>query len=226
MDMKQLLEQFLTAGKTLADKGQAMAEDKLGIPESGEERDAVLSSMGKGALMAGVLAALVGTSGGRKLTGAALKLGGLAALGGIGYKAYQNWQGDKADGTPVHELTGKAADDRSLLLLRAMVGAANADGHIDADEQEELKKQIMQMSLPEDMVEAVKAIVAQPPTAQELIAQANTATEANEVYLATRLFVGPDSSQVERDYLRTLVEGLQLNPELLAELDSQLDKEA
>ena len=29
---------------------------------------------------------------GRKLTGGALKLGSLAALGGVAYKAYQNWQ--------------------------------------------------------------------------------------------------------------------------------------
>ena len=47
-------------------------------------------------LAAGALAAvLLGTGTGRAVTGSALKLGGLAAIGGLAYKAYQNYQAGK-----------------------------------------------------------------------------------------------------------------------------------
>jgi len=52
----------------------------------------MLRGLGKGAAAAGALALLVGTKGGRRVTGTALKLGSLAALGGVGYTAYRNWQ--------------------------------------------------------------------------------------------------------------------------------------
>ena len=48
-------------------------------------------------LAAGALVAvLLGTGTGRQVTGTALKLGGIAAIGGLAYKAYQNYKnGDK-----------------------------------------------------------------------------------------------------------------------------------
>jgi len=43
-------------------------------------------------LAAGALAGLLlGTGTGRKITGSALKVGGLAAIAGLAYKAYQNY---------------------------------------------------------------------------------------------------------------------------------------
>ena len=48
-------------------------------------------------LAAGALAAiLLGTGTGREVAGGALKLGGLAAVAGLAYKAYQNYQSGKA----------------------------------------------------------------------------------------------------------------------------------
>ena len=49
----------------------------------------MFSGLGKGALMAGGLAALLGTGAGRRLTGGTLKLGGLAAIGGLAYQTYE-----------------------------------------------------------------------------------------------------------------------------------------
>ena len=48
-------------------------------------------------LAAGALAAvLLGTGAGRQVTGTAVKLGGLAAIGGLAYKAYQNYKAGNA----------------------------------------------------------------------------------------------------------------------------------
>lgn len=71
MDTRTFLDQMLGSAKTWAERGQELTEQKLGVPESGEQREAMLSGIGKGALAAGVLALLLGTGTGRKMTGAA-----------------------------------------------------------------------------------------------------------------------------------------------------------
>ena len=49
------------------------------------------------ALAAGAIAGvLLGTSGGRQVAGTALKLGGLAAIAGLGYQAYKNYKAGQA----------------------------------------------------------------------------------------------------------------------------------
>ncbi|MEZ5450173.1 MAG: DUF533 domain-containing protein [Thiolinea sp.] len=92
MNVNQLLEQMLQSGRAMAQQGQGYAEQKLGVPEQGPERDAMLSGLGKGAAAAGVLALLLGTRTGRRVTGTGLKIGSLAALGGIAYQLYNRWQ--------------------------------------------------------------------------------------------------------------------------------------
>jgi len=78
MNAKSLLEELLNTGREMAAKGQAVVEKKLDIEEPGEKRDATISGLKTGAVAAGVMALLVGTKSGRKLTGSALKLGSFA----------------------------------------------------------------------------------------------------------------------------------------------------
>ncbi|TIN31335.1 MAG: DUF533 domain-containing protein [Mesorhizobium sp.] len=104
-------------------------------------------------LAAGALAAvLLGTGAGREVTGAAVKLGGLAAIGGLAYKAYQNYKAGNAPAeapaagepellpppkdTAFHPSQAPQGEDEfTLTLIRAMISAAKADGHIDDDER-------------------------------------------------------------------------------------------
>ena len=150
MDAKKLLEELLQTGREVAAKGQPVIEKKLDIEEPGEKRDATISGIKTGAIAAGVMALLVGTKSGRKLTGSALKLGSLAAVGGIAWQAYKNWSaageaekaGNTVEALPVDQLDPEAANNRSLTLLKAMIAAAKADGHIDATEMSDINKKI------------------------------------------------------------------------------------
>lgn len=224
MDTRNLLEQLLESGRQLANQGQDAVEQRLGVPETGEKRDAMLSGAGKGALAAGALALLLGTGTGRKVTGSALKLGSLAAIGGVAYKAYQNWQSQSGNtddaGTSVAELSGNNADSRSMTLLKAMISAAKADGHIDDQEQAKISEQIGEMGFKADDLASIKAELEKPVDLAELAKSADSPATAAEIYLASMLVLDLQNQQ-ERTYLQQLARELKLSEELVAQLEQQ-----
>lgn len=92
MDPKAILDQLLDSGKKMLNQGREIAEDHLGVPGSGQDRDAMLAGLGKGAAAGGLLALLLGTRTGRKVTGKVLKYGSIAAVAAVAYKTYQGWR--------------------------------------------------------------------------------------------------------------------------------------
>ena len=224
---QQILEKILNASKEFAEKGQTFAEQQLNIPETGPEREQMLEGLKKGAIATAVIVGLLGTKGGRSLTGTAIKVGGLAALGTAAYKGYQNWSSNNdneelGDSTPIHKLEGPKAESRGLLLIEAMVAAANADGKLDDDESAMLKREVLSMNLARDLFDVVADIIDQPLSAQELADKVEDEATASEVYLAAKILIDDNSSEVEIGFLADLVSGLELSPELVAELDRQL----
>ncbi len=226
MDTSALLNQILQSGRDLLVKGQGVAEQKLGVPAAGSERDAMLSGMGKGAAAAGVLALLLGTKGGRKVTGSALKLGSLAAVGTLAYKAYQDWQAQqKGTSTapaspPIGQLSGPPAELRSRALLVALIAAAKSDGHIDAEEQAAIDTQILKLNLDTDTLHFIKEEVHKPLDARAVAAGADSQGAALEIY-ATSLLVIDKVNDQERAYLNQLAAALQLPPALVTLLEKQ-----
>lgn len=227
-DPRAVLEQLLSTGKEYVEKGQALAEEKLDIPEGGQERVQMLDGLKKGAIASAVLLGLLGTSGGRKLTTTAIKVGGLAALGTAAYKGYQNWQktgdvmGSGSSPTPVHELNDTEAEGRGLLLIEAMVAAANADGRIDSEEQTSIKHQILEMHLPGEMAMVLENIIDSPLTAGELAQKVSGQAEAAEVYVACRLLIGTEAKGLEKQFLESLVSSLSMATELVHSLETQI----
>ncbi len=228
MAFKDMLDQMLAAGRDLANQGQAYAEQKLNVPSSGPERDAALSNLGKGALAGGALALLLGSSAGRKLTGTAAALGGLGALGKVAYDAFQSWQADQPStgagaaqqtGTPVGELSGDAAEQRSRALFRAMIAAAKADGHIDDAERAAIRNASLQIGLDDDTRLMLEAELARPLDAAEIAAGADSPEAAAEIYLAS-LFVIDIDQPSERAYLDQLATALHLQPGLAQQLEA------
>ena len=94
------------------------------------------STLGKGALAGGLLGVLL-TRGGRRMLGTGIKIGSMAAIGGLAYKAYADWKTGRSGGdtqalpapeTEFMPVDAAAQDDLATRILQAMIGAAKADG--------------------------------------------------------------------------------------------------
>ena len=229
MDTKGFIEQILNAGSELAKQGQAIAQNKLDIPAEGTEREATLSGMGKGAAIAGVLALLLGTKTGRGVTGAGLKLGTLGALGGLAYKTYQNWQSQQTGqtisqaGAPIENLTGPQAEQRSLALLKAMIAAAKADGHIDAAEGAKIEDLMTKLDLESATAKLIKEELSKPLDPKDIAASADTPEAAAEIYLTSLLVIG-EVNENERAYLDQLAEYLKIPKDLALQMETQANQ--
>jgi uncharacterized membrane protein YebE (DUF533 family) len=225
MAFKDMLDQMLAAGKDWAAQGQTYAEQHLNLPPAGPERDAMLSNLGKGALAGGALAALLGTRGGRKLTGTAAALGGIGLLGKTAYDAFQTWKADQGaaaepGAAPVGELTGDAAERRSRTLLKAMIAAAKADGHIDPTERASIHSAVHNLGVDEEVQQLIDAELERPLSPADVAAAADSPEAAAEIYLAS-LFVIDTQDPAERTYLDDLARALGLDPALVGQLEAK-----
>lgn len=224
IDAKSILEQLLKSGQELAAKGKAMAEQGLGIPTSGPDRDKTMSQLGKGAALGGLLALLLGTRSGRRITGSAVKYGTLAALGTVAYKAYKNWaasQGTKSDPDPrkfLSELPAEQIQSRSTKLVRAMIAAAKADGHLDDHERKRIEDQIAAMNLDSAAAGMLRQELARALDPREIAQGVDSAEEATEIYLASYLILDVDNVD-ERNYLDRLADALGITRELARKIE-------
>ncbi len=183
-----------------------------------------------GGLAGGALANAFSGKKGKKLAGSALKLGGLALVGGVAYKAWQNHR-DGAETTDRTALTAPPAgsaflprtNDTSqanalvLLLARAMITAAKADGQIDTDESQTILNHINSLDLPAEAKAFLFEEYGRPLDVQGLAAAVDSPEHAAEVYAASLLMVDPPSAP-ERIYLDTLARELGLEDGLVREI--------
>lgn len=232
MDLSALLDQVIRSGKELAETAEAkgrdlagsgntafeeFAEEKLGI-----EADSEASTVAKGAAAAAALLVLFGTRGGRAVTGGALRLGSLAALGGLAYKTFQDWQAQQGDalgraGLPVGELTGAAAEARARQLLLTMVTAANVDSHITDAERERIGERLKRIDPSANIEAFLGDALASPPSIEALVAPVDSPTYAAEMYLAAATVLN-NSRAVDIRWLDDLGAALQLDPLLAKDL--------
>lgn len=183
-----------------------------------------------GGLAGGALANAVSGKKARKIAGSALQLGGMALVGGLAYKAWQNYQrspgarqGSAVAAPPRASafLPGAndpaGADALGLLLVRAMISAAKADGQIDTRESQEILNKINGLALPVADKAALFEEYAGPLDLQGLAAAVGCPEHAAEVYAVSLLTVTPPSP-AERIYLDTLAGELGLAPGLVREI--------
>jgi uncharacterized membrane protein YebE (DUF533 family) len=228
LDPKSLLDQFLggNAGGGLRNAG-ASIKNRL-------DQQSGSGGFVRGAAAGGLLGLLLGGKGLGKLAGGALGYGGAAAIGALALKAYQDYQLRKS-GTPVslspeqfanlspdalpHAQPAADGGPFQLVLVRAMIGAAKADGHVDADEQQRLFAEVERRGLDAEAKAFVFDLLSQPVDMASITNAVVTPEQGAEVYLASRMAINPDVP-AERAYLDALAARLKLPAELRASLDA------
>lgn len=222
MNTRGLLDQLLKSGQDLLQKKAGGKPSGIG----GDQLGSLLGGAGGGALAAGALGLLLGNKSARKLGGKALTYGGLAALGVLAYKAYSNWQANQPtapQGEPrtLDRLPAPQAEQHSQAILKALVAAAKADGHVDARERQLIESELARLTDDPSLRGWLETELNKPLDPSEVARAATTPEMAAEMYLASVLMVDEEHF-MERAYLDELARQMRLEPGLKAELEAQV----
>lgn len=182
-----------------------------------------------GAAAGGLGGLVLGTRTGRSLASSAVRIGALAMIGGLAYKAMQNYQAGKplitGAATPVPPPSGSGfepaavTNDAALHYIQAMIAAAAADGRIDSDEHDKLVAGLTQAGLGSEAEAFLAKELNSPRSVEELAASVKTPQEAVQLYTAARIAVA-DNSPAEKQFLAALAAALSIDPKLAAHVDA------
>ncbi len=196
-----------------------------------------LSSQGGGLALGGLAGLMLGTKTGRKMGKKAVTYGGLALVAGLAYKAYQGHKANQQNAPrpqypqdapiPLEEPRGTAFDPAgqpggenqfAVTLLTAMISAAKADGHVDAEEQDRIFAKIGEAGLDSEAKAFLMDELRAPLDLDKVVAGATCEETAAEIYAASRLAIDPDHP-AERAYLQMLAARLGLDAGLVDEIE-------
>lgn len=122
--------------------------------------------------------------------------------------------------TPEDERAAETfSEDTALLLVRAMVAAADADGTISADERARIMAHADEAGADAEDRRALERELANPRPLDELLGQVRDRETAEEFYLASRMAVD-GTTEANRAYLGRLRERLGLGEQEAAEIDN------
>lgn len=270
IDMNKLLTAVLTGGTDLGsgrnvgpagrEPGARPAGDAGGNPFSlsqmigeaasgrgglGEFLSRNAGVLGGGTIAGGLAGVFLNSKHARKFAGTALKVGATAVLGGLAYKAFQDYRAGRpvlpqgvqdaiqgmiggtspaapAAGGQAARLTDRTQEHTATLLLRAMIASAMADGRIDQVERQRLIDHVEMSELPEDERAFLETLIERPDTPAALAASVASPEEAAQVYLAAFIAIDADTA-VERAWLDELATALALDPQLRSNLEAAGD---
>ncbi len=188
------------------------------------------NQLGAGAALGGLGALVLGTQTGRSLAVKAAKLGALALIGGLAYSAYQNYAQGQAPSVDRNFVPHEApsgsgfepaaiTNQQAALYIRAMIGAAAADGRISADEQQKILGNLSQVGLDSGAEEFLANELNNPPSAATLAEAVRNEQEAVQVYTAARIAIDPDT-RGEQAFLYELAQRLGVPDNLRAHIDA------
>ena len=203
--------------------------------KSGEQNfsiDQLLTGSGglaTGAAAGGIATLLLGGAKPKKLAKNALKVGGVALVGGLAYKAWRDWQNKKQPTTDQNEILEAPAhspftptedDERRALaraLMRAMVSAAKADGHITEKERTHILAELDRLNIRTEDHAFIREELESPVDLDAIVRDARTPEIAAELYTASLLAIDTTGA-AERGYLALLAARLRLDPDLVAHI--------
>jgi uncharacterized membrane protein YebE (DUF533 family) len=232
MNTKGLLDQLLQSGQSLLqDKTSSHATRNRSAPGAGVGGlSGLTGGIGKSALASGALSMLMGSKRMQKLGGKGLKYGGLAALGVLAYRAYSDWQTQNAHAAPtspprtVDRVTGTEAETHSRAILKALVAAAKADGHVDERERQLIDEELGKLAEDRSLRDWLHAELNKPLDPREVASAATSPEIASEMYLVSLMMID-EQNYMERAYLDELARNLRLEPSLKASLETQAQQD-
>ncbi|MDZ4841221.1 MAG: DUF533 domain-containing protein [Hyphomicrobium aestuarii] len=206
--------------------GGASMEDMMATLKTMIERN----QFGAGAAAGGLGAVVLGTQTGRSIAAGAAKIGALALIGGLAYKAYQNYQAGKPLIALDHVVAEAAPDgsgfepdsvtnEAAILYIRAMIAAASADGRVDPAEMTGIMGNLKQAGFEAAAEEFLADELNNPATIDSLVESCVSAEQGVQVYTAARIAISPDS-RAEQAFLAELAAKLGMAPELAANIDA------
>jgi uncharacterized membrane protein YebE (DUF533 family) len=121
---------------------------------------------------------------------------------------------------PAPEPEPAALDDaHAMLLIRAMIAAANADGEIAPDERERITSKLDQAGAGLEERAVLQRELENPRSVDQIVRDVRDQETAEQVYLASRLAMNPDTA-AEEAYLDFLAARLRIPADRLNELNA------
>ncbi len=203
-----------------------------------------------GGIAGGAATSALTSKKGRKGAVKLLKYGGVAAVGAIAWKAYKqysnkspqdqqqfesngsaaiqqqpqiqqdpNWQGLQASNFRNLEVA-ENAQEQAQFIIKSMVAAAMADGHVDATEYQKILSKADEIGLSLEEKNMLLAEMAAPMKLEQIIEQCTCPQLALEVYTASH-FAVDENLKSGRAYLDNLANGLQIPIQLVRAVEEQ-----
>ncbi|MGR6873302.1 tellurite resistance TerB family protein [Pseudomonas sp. HK3] len=237
MNLQNLLNQFLGGHNVAQDSRVPTAS---GFKEMATNLSNKMGDLGTGAAVGGIAALLVSSKKARSFAGSAAMVGGAALLGGLAFKAFKNWQRSKLSAQSTLQQSPEFSQARltqsvdtfenevsanaefQLTLVKAMIAAAKADGHIDDVEQSRIFDAVEEMPSSSDFKYMMMDLLRYPSSIKELVCEVKTVEQKSELYLISCFAIDVDH-EAESQYLSQLASALGLPSELAFELRQQAD---
>lgn len=100
-------------------------------------------------------------------------------------------------------------DAHAMLLIRAMIAAANADGEITSDERQRITRKLDQAGAGVDERAVLERELRAPYSVDQIAREVHDQETAEQVYVASRIAMEPDTA-TEKAYLEFLASRLEI----------------
>lgn len=223
-DLQNVIQQGMGQGngRVAANNNNTYGESGPGASAGGGSGvfDQILKGMGgKGGILgSSALGGLIGAiTGGKALHGA---LGGALLAGGVRlWNRYRQrvQEESEAKAGPTYGSAPAPADERAARIIRALVYAAKADGHIDEQEKSAISRQVAQLRLGPEGERLVRQAMDEPLEPENIAQGVKTPDEALEIFTLSLAVLNVDNF-MERSYLDGLAKALNIPEDVKSDM--------
>lgn len=123
--------------------------------------------------------------------------------------------------SPSPPLPTPAREQGAVLLIRAMIAAANADGTIEQEERSRILGELQRLNLTSDEQSFIVQELLAPASLEAIVREVRTLEVAKQVYAVSLLAIEVDTD-AERTYMKALAEKLKLDETAIREIHQGL----